>query len=223
MQITHPFTSFIFVMDRSLSMERLRQEAIDGFNTFVKKQKKRHRKKGGTVVLSLVQFNHTYEPLFYGVPIQHVGKLNEHTYIPAGNTALFDAIALTVHGGVDYHARPSVTIPDKTIVAIMTDGEENASTEYREAKDVKATIKRAKKLHNWKFIFLASGIDDPFRYAQEMGIRRGETVSMSDSAGGMSSGYAVMDYAVAGMMDDDFDPDGEGVEIDDEGKVEPAK
>jgi len=220
MQIVKPFTSLIFVMDRSWSMKRLRQEAIDGF---VKSQRRRHRKKGGTVVLSLVQFNHIYEPLFYGVPIQHVGKLRESTYVPAGNTALFDAIARAVHDGVDYHSRPSVMVPDKTIVAIMTDGEENASIEYRDAGAVKKAIKRARKRHGWKFIFLASGIEQPFIYAMEMGIRRGETVSVADSARGMASSYTVMNNAVTKMIEDEDDPDSAGWAINDEGVVEPAK
>lgn len=82
-------TEILFILDRSGSMDSMHQEAIDGFNAFLKDQ----AELPGQARLTLVLFDHEYEVAVDAVPVQEVIALDGNTYQPRGSTALLDAIA----------------------------------------------------------------------------------------------------------------------------------
>ena len=86
-------SEIIVIVDRSSSMNAMREEAISGFNEFLEKQK---ASKDGECLLTYCQFNHEYEIIHNGVPIQEIPPLHEGTYRPAGMTALYDAVGRTI-------------------------------------------------------------------------------------------------------------------------------
>jgi hypothetical protein len=59
---------------------------------------------------------------YKAVPLSKVAKLNDTTFRPSGNTALYNAVGNTVQ-------TVSTDGYDKVITIIMTDGEENSSRE----------------------------------------------------------------------------------------------
>ena len=72
---------------------------------------------------SLTLFDTVVEMKYKGVPLASVAKLDDSSYRPSGNTALFDAVGNTVQTvGTDGF--------DKIITVIMTDGEENSCLLY---------------------------------------------------------------------------------------------
>jgi hypothetical protein len=78
-----------FVLDRSGSMTAMEKEAIGGFNAFLESQ----QKLPGEARPALVLFDHEYIVAQHGHPIKGVPKLDEHSYVPRGTTALLEPSA----------------------------------------------------------------------------------------------------------------------------------
>ena len=112
----------VFILDRSTSMEQMREEAINGFNQFVKAQ----QELPGKATFSFVLFDTDVVTVYDDADLKKIPALTYDTYKPQGMTALLDAIGMTVERYK--HAKKS----EKTIVAISTDGAENASRKYAE-------------------------------------------------------------------------------------------
>lgn len=155
-------TDITVVLDRSGSMASCQKDAEGGLNTFIDEQKK----QPGGAVFSLVQFDTDYEFVHRGVPIDSVGKCELH---PRGNTALLDAVgrAITETGerlkNIAEDQRPGLVV-----FVILTDGQENASKEFKRAQ-IKEMIERQQSTYKWKFLFLGAN-QDAFAEAASMGI-----------------------------------------------------
>src|SRR6266487_1756585 len=85
-------TDITIVLDRSGSMEAIREDAVGGFNRFLRDQ----QAADGQARLTLVQFDHLYEPLYQGLDIRDAKALDQTTFVPRGSTALLDAIGRTI-------------------------------------------------------------------------------------------------------------------------------
>ena len=87
---------------------------------------------------------------------------------PRGMTPLFDAIARLV-------AMAETDAPEKAVIVIMTDGQENASREMK--KDgVKAALARAEK-RGWEIVFLGAEFTD-FSDAEAVGISMAKSITI---------------------------------------------
>lgn len=149
----------VFILDRSGSMETCLDDTIGGFNAFLREQKP----LGGT--LSFVQFDHEFICVYDMKPINDVEPLNHETYKPRGSTALLDAIGKTIKS-ID---------PDRTpIIAILTDGLENASHSFTKAH-IKDLIEQKTK-DGWTFMYLGAN-QDAFSEAGNMGISARHTMN----------------------------------------------
>ncbi|MFN9026865.1 MAG: hypothetical protein ACK5VX_11810, partial [Akkermansiaceae bacterium] len=105
----------------------MQQAAIDGFNEFLKGQ----LDSPGDANLSLMLFDDEFNKIHDRTPLQKVRALNHKTYSPRGSTALLDAIGFSIDTlGKQLAAEPEEKRPGKVIVAIYTDGYENASNHY---------------------------------------------------------------------------------------------
>lgn len=148
-------TELVFIVDRSGSMNSIRETAIESFNTFLKDQKK----GPGEVQVTLVLFDHEYDMLYSGIPIDAADELDDTTFVPRGNTALFDAIGRTIN---EVGARLAQTAerdrPGSVIVAILTDGHENASREF-DAQGIKNMIAEQESKYAWVFAYLSADKD----------------------------------------------------------------
>jgi hypothetical protein len=143
-------------------MHSIRDDTIGGFNEFVERQKE----APGKTRMTLIQFNHKYQPIYSRKKIKDVEPLTLETYVPDGNTALLDAIGKAVSDGLKDTAHKA----DRTICAILTDGHENSSTEYtRDA--VRALIEDCQDRHNWTYFFLGADMD-AYDEAGSIGIKR---------------------------------------------------
>lgn len=148
-------TEIAFVLDRSGSMNPIAADAIGGFNTFLASQ----QALPGEARLTLVLFDHEYLVVHDNVAIRQVPPLDAKTFVPRGMTALLDAVGRTIDDvGVRLAATPEEQRPAKVIVAILTDGQENASRDYTFAK-VAGMIKHQQEKYSWEFLFLAANQD----------------------------------------------------------------
>ena len=184
-------TAIAAVLDRSGSMESMREDAMGGFNAFLDDQKK----APGSAELTVALFDGRYEVLHDAADIQIIEPLTEATYVPRGGTALYDAIGRTINvlkAGID--KRPEDEQPGKVIVVIITDGQENSSREFNRDQ-VFEQIKQLKAGKNWKFIFLAAD-QGALAVGQELGVGRSMSAVVGGTKKGARSAYRSANAAV---------------------------
>lgn len=148
-------TLIIVVLDRSGSMESVRNDTIGGYNTFLAEQKK----QPGDCELFLARFDHEYEIVHDNVNIASAPELNTETFVPRGSTALYDAVGRTINAvGATLSKKPENERPGKVVFAIITDGHENASKEFSHQK-ISQMIKQQTEKYSWKFTYLGATLD----------------------------------------------------------------
>jgi len=166
------------ILDRSGSMESIATDAIGGFNAFVAGQ----RALPGAARMTLILFDDRYEVPIKSAPLDTVPLLTRQTFVPRGSTALLDAIGLTIKKMTESFAtRPVADRPDTIIVAILTDGAENASRRFSHAHI--SDLIAEKRAQGWEFIFLAAN-QDAIASARRLSIPDADADSFtSDPAG----------------------------------------
>lgn len=164
----------VMIVDRSGSMALIKDDVIGGFNTFLKAQ----QDLPGEANLTLVLFDDRYEVPIENVSIQKVAPLNDATFVPRGSTALYDALNRALSA---LHARA----PEKAIVAIVTDGQENASREATLAQ-VKELVTKA-EARGWHVHYLAAN-QDAFAVSAQFGVVR--NLNFTADSAGVTSAYA---------------------------------
>jgi len=125
-------------------------DVIEGFNAYVVGLGKEDQVN---YLFSLTLFDTQVAYRHVAIPLPEVKKLDGKTYQPGGNTALNDAIGITVRK-VEAD-QPKV---DKVVTVIMTDGEENSSREWTHDA-VRGLIEQKEKEGTWTFVFLGAGLD----------------------------------------------------------------
>ena len=172
----------VVVVDRSGSMESIRDDAIGGFNSFLNEQKA----VKGKANLTLVMFDDQYEVVYDSVDIQDVQPMTRETLVPRGSTALNDAIGKSL-------ANLEVKNPKKAIIVILTDGAENSSKEWTGAK-VKEKVEAA-QTKGWEIVFLAANIDAAAT-AGTYGMAQGSARGFAPNAAGVLNASLVMTQSV---------------------------
>jgi hypothetical protein len=158
------FTRIVVILDRSGSMQSIREATVTGFNEFVRKQ----QQTPGLAGLKLVQFDDAYEVVF-DTDIRDVPLLTQDTFVPRGMTALLDAQGRTITElGKELAAMPERERPSKVIVITLTDGLENRSTDYTVA-DVAKLVQHQREKYGWDFIYLGAN-QDAIKVAASMNI-----------------------------------------------------
>ncbi len=162
-------TDLTIIMDRSGSMQDCRQEAENGINRLIEEQKQ----EKGDCNFTLVQFDDLYNVLYDGVPIADVDKVQLE---PRGMTALLDAVGKTLNtvgsrlASLDEDNRPGLVM-----VVIVTDGQENASREFR-LEQIREMITHQQEKYNWQFTFLGAN-QNAFAAGHQLGISATQSAS----------------------------------------------
>lgn len=172
-------TEIAYILDRSGSMQSLCEPAITGFNSFLREQ----QDTPGEATFSLVLFDDEYQLHADRSPICEVRPLDASSYVPRGCTALLDAIGRSVdHIGKQLAITAEKDRPAQVIVAIYTDGYENASTDYTE-QQIRQMIRHQTNHYGWKFLFLGAH-EDAITTACDYGIDPGNaSIVNHDTAG----------------------------------------
>jgi hypothetical protein len=145
-------THLYFLLDRSGSMQSIKSDIEGGFAAFVEEQ----RNAAGECRATLAQFDDVYEVVYADRPVADVPPLD---LLPRGMTALHDAIGrLVTDAGAELAALPEARRPGTVVVAIMTDGLENASKEWTGAA-VKALVEQQTSRFGWTFLYMGADQD----------------------------------------------------------------
>lgn len=148
--------SVYVALDRSGSMSGERwMHAIDSINEYINGLK--NEKIEGTVTIIAFDCLNTVDarnvrlvPLTEDQSIAYFEPLKHDVLQPSGMTPLFDAAAHVMDRAIENNAA-------RTVVVIMTDGEENASKEYTQAK-IKDKVKLLES-KKWEVLFLGANFD----------------------------------------------------------------
>jgi hypothetical protein len=188
----------ISIIDNSGSMSHLINDTIGGYNSFIKEQKNTF---GENISASLVLFNDRYETIYSGLKINEVPLLTESVYKTMGCTALIDTVCDVIDKTGDRLSKMNENErPDKVIICILTDGEENASKEYSTSQ-LKEKIQHQRDKYNWEFVFLGAN-QDSFSVADSYGIAKGMTSNFKADSRGISDAYNTISCCVSNYMKD---------------------
>lgn len=189
-------TEIVFILDRSGSMAGLVEDTIGGFNAMIEKQKM----ESGEAYVSTVLFNQESQVVHDRVDVQKVQPMTRKEYVPAGCTALLDAVGGAIHhiGNVHKYARGE-DVPEHTIFVITTDGMENASSRYT-YQQVKEKIVRQKEKYGWEFIFLGANIDAAAN-AAAIGIHADRAANFVADSAGTDATFRAVNTAVSQLRD----------------------
>lgn len=210
------YTHLSVILDRTGSMESIRDDVIGGFNAFLNQQKAQK----GKATLTLVQFDShdPYEVLNRFTPIEEIPELTRATYVPRATTPLLDAIGRGINdleasiSGLKKSARPS-----RVVMVIVTDGQENASHEFNRDQILRM-IKQKSKDEDWQFVFLSADLD-AISDASSVGFKGKSTLMFQKSARGTHDAFSslsdkVMSYRSCNVGEFAFDEEDRKHEAD---------
>lgn len=146
------YDEVICILDRSGSMSACWDQSIKGLNSFLFEQKKLNK----PCKISFVMFDDQYELPYNRIDLEAAIDFTRETYVPRGMTALYDAIGKTISTFEPTIKSESKKISN-VIVAILTDGMENASQEY--TRSTVAELIERKTKEGWKFLYLGANQD----------------------------------------------------------------
>jgi len=175
----------IVILDRSGSMISIQKDMIGGYNNFIKEQKKLPT----DLKVSFYQFdtgNPTVETIYEQLDITKVPELTTETFIPRGGTPLLDAVATVINKvGKRLSDTPENERPEKVLLLVITDGEENSSIEFNGEK-VKEMIQHQESVYKWEFVYLGAN-QDAWAVGSMMGFKNSSTLSYVANAVGTNS------------------------------------
>jgi len=145
-------TDLTVLVDRSYSMTKIRREMQGALNKFLRDQ----RDGPGECRVTLAQFDTQFEVLYRDVLVDRVP---EYVLEPRGATALLDALGrLITDTGARLAALPEDGRPGSVVFVVVTDGEENSSTEFT-IEPVRRMIRTQADAYQWLFEFLGANMD----------------------------------------------------------------
>lgn len=149
LQAKNKKTYIAFVLDKSGSMETIREATISSFNEQLQEHRK-HGSKGGETFLSLIQFSGQVEETFFNVPLDEIaGELDKEQYAPNGGTAMYDAIGYTLNKLQRWDEPGDVGF----LVIVLSDGQENSSKKY-DGRQISSLRKELEGTGRWTFQYI---------------------------------------------------------------------
>lgn len=183
-------TLLVLVVDRSGSMETIREDMEGGIKTLLADQ----ANEPGTCLVTLAQFDTEYEVVFEGVPVQ---ELRGYRLVPRGSTALLDAMGRTistVRARVD--ALPKAKRPANVVFAVVTDGLENSSREW--SRDMVMTAVKDRIDAGWHFTFIGAN-QDAIQEGERLGVAADASLDFAASPAGSRAAMGAFSASMVRM------------------------
>ena len=147
-------TYIALVIDRSGSMDGVRDAAFTGINEQLNTIRL-NAAKGGKTFVTYIQFDDQIETILDQVDANTVKDITKAQYEPRGSTAMLDAIGVAIEG-----FEKSVTETDDTayLLIVISDGYENASQKYNYSS-LAEKVKKLEATNKWTFTYMLSNVD----------------------------------------------------------------
>jgi len=197
------YTHIVLIVDRSGSMQSIRSDAEGAVNSFIEAQKA----VPGKATFTLVQFDNRYEVVQENVDIQDAQPF---VLYPRGSTALLDAWGRTFNSTGEFLAGLTEDErPGKVVVAIVTDGYENASREFT-YDQIKTMTEKQRNEFSWEVVFLAAN-QDAVAVGANLGVATGSALTYAATGAGTQSSFDALTHSVVS-----YRSGGKGVNFTDE-------
>jgi len=168
----------VIILDKSGSMESIRQAAVDGFNETlagIKKAQEKYAESQEHFVSLLTFCDCEKKYVFDKVPVAEARKLTLGDYEPCCCTPLYDAMGFTLTTMRNHVKKVDDAV---VVVTIITDGYENASKEYTGAA-VKKLVEELKG-EGWTFTYMGAN-QDSVEVAFNLSIRNSRNFEATSS------------------------------------------
>jgi Mg-chelatase subunit ChlD len=177
-------TEIVIIIDNSGSMAPLASSTVEGYNSFVAEQKL----VPGEARLTTILFNSTSgNLLLHNRKDIQAAKLIKGI-LPNGTTPLHDAIGHAIDNtGNILSSLEEEDRPGRVIFVIITDGEENSSTEYK-GKQINEMINHQREKYSWEFVFMGAN-QDAIAAGVTLGVDDSRSFNVVASAAGTKSMY----------------------------------
>lgn len=162
------------IIDESSSMSPQRDTVISGINEYVQTLRQKDGEEFIPTKISITKFADTISTPVSGIDIDSYKEITRDDYSPNGMTALYDAIGQTINK-IDSKMKDGKT--RSVVCVIFTDGEENASKEYR-SNVIRDMIKSRQDNDKWMFVFLGANIDS-FTVSSTLGINQNQAYNFT--------------------------------------------
>jgi hypothetical protein len=140
-------------------MADIKDDAQGGINTLIAEQ----FAEDGQLTVTLSEFDDHFDDV-----VRMSGKPFAYQLSPRGRTALLDAVGKEIaRTSQELDALPKALRPSKVLFVVVTDGQENASSEFN-LKSIRETIEAKRKDHDWTFQFI--GAEETAWQGREMGM-----------------------------------------------------
>jgi hypothetical protein len=183
------YTDITLLLDRTGSMESVKDETINAVNLFITEQ----AKVPGQCTFTLVQFDseNPFEVLCSGVPIAQAKRLTPEVYQPRALTPLWDAIGMGIEEtGKRLEAMAEAERPGKVLFVVMTDGLNNASRKFTPS-ELRKMIEHQKNVYRWEFVFLGANMD-ACMVGEQMGIPQATSLTVDHSGAGYEAAIVAL-------------------------------
>ena len=134
--------------------------------------------------------------LIDGIPLREVTDLDPAAYQPRSTTPLYDAVGrmiVRIDGQVT--SRRKLGLPDgDQVVLIVTDGLENASTDFNRSRVFEMVSDRRQQ--GWVFVFLGAD-QDVYAEGDKVGVATGNRVSWEKSKAGSKKMWKDVTYSTS--------------------------
>lgn len=196
--MTNPhYTAVMLVIDRTGSMDQIREAAEGAVNEFINGQ----AKATGRRTIRIAQFD--TDPSTGAVCVETVHPSTDAANVPPfkldprGGTPLLDAMGISItEFSKELELIPEHQRPGTVIFAVMTDGEENSSREYN-FEQIKAMVQRQETQFGWQIIYLGAN-QDAIAVGARLGVRRDRSMSYATTDHGTrSAGRAMTSYVAS--------------------------
>lgn len=169
------------VLDRSGSMDPIREETISHFNEQVEAIKDQF--KGMTNKISLITFNHEIKEVFFNKGIRSLKKLTKDDYRPDGMTAMLDAVGETINR-LQKECKDLETDENASaLMVIISDGRENSSKEF-DRSQIAEMIQKCQDTDKWTFSYIGAN-QDLSKITKDLNIPIGNVMAFQRNAEGM--------------------------------------
>lgn len=146
----------LMILDASGSMESIYNQALSGVNETIQTIRigqKEHPEFEQSLTLASFNSGKNYLNVKYSAtPIDEVKEITKEDYIACGCTALYDAM-----GEMISELKRKVTLEDRVLVTVITDGYENASIHWN-GSQIKSLVEELRH-QGWTFTYIGANQD----------------------------------------------------------------
>ena len=182
-------THYLLILDKSGSMMVAKDNTIKGFNDNIKTIKELAEKNTNQeFYISLVMFNSEVDTVLWEQSLKDINYIDDTSYYPCGLTALHDAIGSSIDK-LEKKLKKELeeNKESKVVVTIFTDGAENNSKDYDNAR-VANKSKTLQETKQWLFSYIGAN-HDVAMVAKSLNIPLSNTMKYSSSKVGTSKAF----------------------------------